>query len=145
MKNWFLVSVLLVMCSISLFAQDCQNANQNAKLVRSWVDLPPGMPEGLSFVEKAVYRSGDRIAVGIVQGFTEAELVDPKRLDRILSVLRLSFSQPQLITNEDDRSPRVTSLLLRFLRNELKGTRMEQRIADTEQYVFSQARTAPQK
>jgi len=145
MKNWFLVSVLLVVCSISLFAQECQNANQNAKLVRSWVDLPPGMPEGLSFLEKAIYRSGDRLAVGIVQGFTEAELVDRKRLDRILSLLRLSFSQPQLITNEDDRSPRVTSLLLRFLQSRLKGTQMEQRIADTEQYIFSQTRTAPQK
>jgi len=145
MKNWFLVSVLLVVCSISLFAQECQNANQNAKLVRSWVDLPPGMPEGLSFLEKAIYRSGDRLAVGIVQGFAEAELIDPKRLDRILSLLRLSFSQPQLITNEDDRSPRVTSLLLRFLQSRLKGTQMEQRIADTEQYIFSQTRTAPQK
>jgi hypothetical protein len=108
------------------------------KLVRSWVELEPWVPQGLSFLEKTIYRSGDGIALGIARAFTQEELVDPDRLGRILSIIRLSFSQPKYIVRDQVREPAVTNLLLSFLEHQCADKKLKQSIIDTESYVSSQ-------
>lgn len=115
-----------------------------AKMVRNWVELPLGLPEGSSFLEKYVYRGGDQVATGIVQGFSREELLNRNRLDRILSVVRLSFSQPQFIVRADAKKPRVTMLLLYFLEHEVSDKDAQKKIVETEKYVSSQAEQSGQ-
>ncbi len=67
----------------------------------------PSILQGDSFLETAIYRSGDRIALGIVHGFEQKELLEPARLNRILSIIRLSFSRPKYITRGQDKDPAV--------------------------------------
>jgi hypothetical protein len=119
----------------ALSTSDCYEP----ELVRSWVELPLGIAEGSSFLEQSIYWAGDRIAIGIMQGFTQKELLDRERLNRILSLVRLSFSQRKLITSEDSRNPRVTMLLLYFLEHEFRDKDTQKNIIETEQYVSSQA------
>jgi len=114
--------------------QDCYDA----KLVRSWVELPPWIAQGDSFLEKAIYRSGDRIALGIVHAFGRKELLEPDRLSRVLSIIRLSFSQPKYIARDEDRDPVVSMLLLSLLEHECEDKTAKQNIVDTEVYVSSQ-------
>jgi hypothetical protein len=124
----------LASCPEAPAASDCYDG----KLVRSWVELPLGFAEGSSFLEKSIYRGGDRIAIGIVQGFTQKELLDSDRLDRVLSLVRLSFSQPRFITRADARNPRVTMLLLYFLEHQFEDKNTQKKIIDTQLYVSSQ-------
>jgi len=119
--------------------EDCYNS----KGVRSWVELPLGGPEGITFLERTIYRSGDRIALGIVHGFTQSELLDPVRVRRILSVVRLSFSQPKYITRAEDKDPAVTMLLLSFLESREVDPSLKQTIRDTEDYVSKQTEAEP--
>lgn len=121
--------------SVISSAEDCYD---DPKLVRSWVELEPWVPEGLSFLEKTVYRSGDGIALGIARAFTQEELLDPGRLSRILSIIRLSFSQPKYIARDQDRTPAVTRLLLSFLEHQCTDKKLKESIVDTEIYVSSQ-------
>jgi hypothetical protein len=122
----------------SLCATDAAQDHYDAKLVRSWVELPSGVPEGNSFLEKTIYRSGDRIALGIAHGFTWKELLDPDRLPRVLSIIRLSFSRPNSITDREDRDPAVTMLLLSVLGHECKDEALKQNITETKKYVSTQ-------
>jgi hypothetical protein len=117
-------------------SEDCCD---DPKLVRSWVELEPWVPQGLSFLEKTIYRSGDGIALGIARAFTQEELLDSERIGRILSIIRLSFSRPEYIARAEDRTPSVTMLLLSFLELHCADKKLKQSIIDTETYVSSQA------
>jgi hypothetical protein len=141
MKN-ILVAGALMMCILASSASfsDASNGDDcdNAKLVRSWVELQPWVTQGNSFLEKNIYRNGDGIALGIARAFTQEELLDPDRLGRILSIIRLSFSQPNYIARDQDRRPAVTRLLLVFLENQSADSKTKRSIADAEAYVSSQ-------
>jgi len=115
--------------------EDCVDA----QLVKSWVELQPGLLDGNTFLQKSVYRSGDSIALGIVQAFTTSELLEPSRTDRIVSIVRLSFSHPEYIARNQDREPAVTMLLLSFLAHEQKDPKLEGRIADVQRAISPRA------
>ena len=115
--------------------EDCYDS----KLVRSWVELQTSVPEGNAFLEKTIYRSGDRIALGIVHAFTTKELLDPNRLNRTISIVRLSFSQPKYITRNQDKDPAVTRLLLSFLEYQCQDAKLRKNITDAEEYISTQA------
>ena len=140
MKFYIVTAAILMFTFAGLASSDSPGVEDcyDAKLVRSWVELEPLMLEGNSFLEKAIYRSGDRIALGVLHGFTEDELLDPSRVSRILSIIRLSFSQPKYITRSEDKHPAVTKLLLSFLKHQCEDKELKRKIADTEMYVSSQ-------
>jgi hypothetical protein len=141
MKSLF-VSAAVLMCIVACFASSSGISNaedcDNSKLVRSWVELQSGAAQGSSFLEKSIYRRGDGIALGLVRAFTQEELLDPDRLARIISIVRLSFSQPKYIERDQDRKPAVTSLLLAFLENHCADAKLKRNITDAEAYVSAQ-------
>ncbi|MGA8365718.1 MAG: hypothetical protein WB716_00220 [Candidatus Acidiferrales bacterium] len=110
----------------------------DAKWVRSVVELPLGMPGNDGGLATTIYRSGDRMALGIVRAFTEEELADPGRQARIISIVWLSFSRPNYITRDEDKNPAVTFLLLRLLESQHQDASLLQSIQATEKYVSKQ-------
>lgn len=86
--------------------------------VKSRVEPPAGIPmkkwypEGIAILENSISRSGDSIGKGIARVYPRRELRNPDRLERVLSLRRLSFSVPTIITNEEGKTPTVTMLLL---------------------------------
>ncbi len=140
MKAYIVAGAILMFTFAGLASSDTFGVEDcyDAKLVRSWVELEPSVPQGNSFLEKTIYRRGDKIALGVVHGFTQKELLDPARLSRILSIIRLSFSQPKYITRSQDKDPAVTRLLLSFLQHQCEDKELKQKIVDTEIYVSSQ-------
>ena len=129
--------ILLALMPAAVARADSNHKNDvyDAVVIRSWVELPPGLVEGNTFLEKSVYRMGDRIAVGIVYGFSKDELLEPTRVKRVLDSVRLSFSQPQFITREIDRKPRATALLLYFLEGHVEDPSLVESIRATESEV----------
>lgn len=113
-------------------------------MLRKWIETPPGFPkgswhpEGSSFVEKEIYRSGDRIALGIIHAYARHDLIDPDRLNRILSIMQLSFSQPAFIVRAEDKNPAVTMLLLFALEHDCKEIQEKEKIKSAERYISLQ-------
>ena len=131
--------------SLSKNVDPCpEDCNIDANIIRKWIDAPSGFPkgswfpEGFSFLEKEIYRSGDRVALGIIRAYTLKDLLDPDRLNRILPVMQLSFSQPEFIVRKEDRNPAVTMLLLFALEHDCKEMRLKEIIKDVESYISSQ-------
>jgi hypothetical protein len=65
-----------------------------------------------SSTEKAINRLGDRAAVGIMRRIGGESPTKPEEVRRILSVIKLAFAVPDIITYDGDRAPRATSFLL---------------------------------
>jgi hypothetical protein len=124
--------VMLLFGCVTASGQTCYET----KLVRSWAELPAGAPEGLSFTGKRIQWMGDRLAVALGHGFTDAELLDHDRLGRVLQMIKFSFSAPEVISDEDDRQPRVTLLLLRSLREQSGDEAAKKQISDAEAYII---------
>ena len=112
----------------------------DSKSAMSWVDVFGEAPGGISFQEKTINRSGDRVALGIVNAFTLTEMFEPSRLKHILSVVRVAFDEPSLITRDQDRRPAVTMLLLSYLEHEPSGAGLRQSILETEKYICTQTK-----
>jgi hypothetical protein len=76
---------------------------------------------GLSFIEKHLHRMGDQVALGVFQYLgarvnTVAEdSLSPLEMRMILYIVRKSFQYPELIQSEENRSPKATMVLLRYL------------------------------
>lgn len=107
-------------------AQDCKSDDfssfSNVKnAVQSWMALPKGMIVLDSFREKAIQRSGDSAAVAIAKVVSDADLQSPTTMTRVLFVLRMAFSAHQIIEVCSDREPRMTMILLEYLRHFQEG------------------------
>src|SRR5215471_7825873 len=75
----------------------------------------------VGFVETMVGRLGDGAAVGVIQYIGERkdsvseDSVSPEEIRRILDILRMSFAAPQIIEAPQNRSPKATLVLLKYL------------------------------
>jgi hypothetical protein len=128
------IASFLLLSSAAEGTNDCYDS----KLVRSWLEHPAWPLEGISWFDKTIYRSGDRIALGIVHAFTTTEMVEPDRVKRIVSLLRLSFSKPELIARERDSDPAVTTLLLSFLEQHQSDQSVRESIAAAGRFIATQ-------
>jgi hypothetical protein len=107
-------------------AQDCKSDDfssfSNVKnSVQSWMASPKGMIVLDSFREKAIQRSGDSAAVAIAKVVSDADLQSPTTMTRVLFILRMAFSAHQIIEVCSDRDPRMTMILLEYLRHFQEG------------------------
>jgi hypothetical protein len=122
----------------------------SSDVIRNWIDetpsgLPKGdwEPEGIWFVEIALYRSGDCFALGIVNTYTQKELLDPDRLGQVLRLIRVSFSRPRDIERPKDKDPAATMRLLSALEQGCRDVKRKEKITDTQKYILSQIANEP--
>lgn len=122
-------------------AQDCKSDDfssfSNVKnSVQSWMALPKGMIVLDSFREKAIQRSGDSAAVAIAKVVSDADLQSPTTMTRVLFILRMAFSAHQIIEVCSDRDPRMTMILLEYLRHFQEG-RFEAEIGKAKSLILA--------
>lgn len=73
------------------------------------------------FVDTLVTRLGDGAAVGVIQylGARKAnvseDLTSPQEISRILYIIRTAFAAPKIIEADENRSPKATLVLLKYL------------------------------
>jgi hypothetical protein len=141
------IAQIIVICTVSSIAfsgaRQSTSDGYDSKLIRAWVEYDPAFLAGNSWLEKSVYRSGDRIALGIAHAFSTAEILEPNRLNRILAIVRLSFSQPALIREKPDADPAVTTLLLSFIEHQQSDPDATQKVIETQRYISMQLKNEP--
>ena len=147
MRNVIGIMFAIITCMVAVTVANesfSQRHYTDIDTVKSWIEPPAGilmrewMPEGASFIEANIARSGDWVGRTIARAYEKEELLDPDRLGRVLSLIRLSFSDPKIIVPIEDKNPRVTMLLLFFLKQECKDIKLHQKIIDAEIYITEQ-------
>lgn len=137
-------TIIICQASVAMANESSCGCYIDIDSIKNMVEPPAGIPmkkwypEGISIMEDSIIRSGDRIGYGIARAFSRRELRDPDRLDRVLSLMRLSFSEPQMITSPADKTPTVTMLMLFALKQECEDIRLRQKIIDAEIYISEQ-------
>jgi hypothetical protein len=136
--------LIIFICGASISSAGASAPYVRGEAIRNWIETPKGMPkghwkpEGSSFIEKGIIRSGDSLARGVVHAYSYKALLDPDRLDRVLTLIRLSFSEPDHIQLKENKNPADTMRLLFALEQDCKDLKLKDKIIDTERYVFSQ-------
>lgn len=75
----------------------------------------------VSFAEKRVARLGDGAAVGMILFIGDRKMtvsdepLSPEEVRRMLLIVRMSFEVPKIIEADEDRSPKATLVLLKYL------------------------------
>ncbi|HLK08794.1 MAG TPA: hypothetical protein VKV30_12645 [Candidatus Angelobacter sp.] len=136
------LALLLSLIGIAAYGQGCDQSTTNVKI---WLQMPPGSTEWAGIVEKQVDRSGDAVAIGIARTLTPKEMLEPNWLDRILPLIRHSFRNPDFIVVKEDREPRVTLVLLSYLKAEITDENERKRVIDTLQFILQQTQSKPSR
>lgn len=92
--------------------------------------------------EKTFNRSGDLVAVAVLKTLDDNEIASPEHANDVLLILHMAFACPQrCVKVTDDRSPRMTLLLLEHL-NEITRGKIHANIEDAKQFILQQASKA---
>lgn len=115
----------VVMLSSNTIAQ----SSSDLALVRSALtSYELGVHE--SVIERHLPSLGDRTAVAIMKLGSISDLGDAKKIPAYLELIRLAFSYPDAISDQIDKQPGVTFVLLDYLSLRTKDPEILAKIAD---------------
>jgi hypothetical protein len=95
----------------------------------------------VSFVEKNIPTHGDQTSIALLKTFADDELSNARIVRSFLPLIRQSFSQPESISIDIDKKPRVTLFLLKYLQRNISDTQTQRDIEETIKFV--EEKTAP--
>src|SRR5579862_2181438 len=120
--------LLLLACGVLFFAGTINAQSEptdpySLNLVKSVMKLNSGGQKFiLTTTQKGIYRLGDCISIAIIKTLNEQDLSDPVTVKAFLPLIRQAFDQPQLISRESDKTPKLTIFLLKSLLQDRKST-----------------------
>ena len=88
--------------------------------------------------ENHIPRLGDACAIAILKIVGEPNLTDPKTVKAILLTINSAFFSPQRIAIAEDRNPRVTLFLLKYLKQNVRDAELQQDVLKTMKFVETQ-------
>ena len=92
---------------------------------------------------KYLPRLGDKVGIAIVKIYTSSEIMEPKTVRLFLPVIQMAFQYPQLISDEEDRKPAVTELLLNHLRENISDSTLKAEISKVEKQILQMTAKSP--
>jgi len=140
MRLWTLFIIVFV-CTDSAFAGICKSSDDFSSLDAVKATVRRIIETGgiTGWDDKLLNRSGDMAALAIVKTMPDAELTKPDKSERVLDVLRLSFScLDRCVKSCSDQEPQLTLLLLDHLRENSKGP-LRAKIEETRKFVIQES------
>ncbi|HKF20854.1 MAG TPA: hypothetical protein VKE93_04750 [Candidatus Angelobacter sp.] len=104
---------------------------------------------GMSFVQTALNRMGDKAALGVLQYLGERKTTvsedstSAEEVKMILYIVRTSFAAPSLIDSEENRAPKATMVLLKYLGSLRTANTARDDLQQTIELVERIKRTSP--
>ena len=143
MKTVHLLLVIVLSLPPLAFGQDWQDCKPDGdfsfKEIKAAVRRVTTGNGYTGWDEKTFFRSGDLVAVAILQTIADKDMSSPEGTKSVLSIVRTAFECPQrCIKATDDRHPRVTLLLLDHLR-EITPQNTHSDIAEAEKFILKQS------
>ena len=141
MKRSYLLLTAVVVMTLLAFGQDWQDCHPNGS--HSFKELKNAV-RGVTtthifygFDDKTFSRSGDLVSVAILQTLDDNEMMSPRTLGQVPSIIRAAFACPsRCVAAAGDRQPRVTLLLLEHMHNAAAGSAQSE-IDETKNYVLA--------
>jgi hypothetical protein len=104
---------------------ECQTApvrqNTDIQVVNGILgELQGGLITG--FTIKRLTRMGDGVAASAIQAYSLDQLKEESMAKTIAEMISISFSSPSLIQNDGDKTPKMSKLLLCYLRDNVRTT-----------------------
>jgi serine/threonine-protein kinase RIO1 len=91
-----------------------------------------------SWTQKRLQVLGDRVSIAVIKILKPADFDDPQVVRDVLPIIRDSFSEPQLISSDVDKEPKVTLVLLGYLHQRMDSHIEAQRdIEEVTRFVTS--------
>lgn len=78
--------------------------------VKTYLQLPARSTIG--YLDRALYRTGDRTAVALLKILPKEKLLDSENIKRYLPILETAFSVPDEVQTPEDREPDVAFFVL---------------------------------
>jgi hypothetical protein len=141
-----IMRILILICCLFLtasfaFAQnrteETDGDTYSVRFIRDAVKNP-NFVLGVSFTEKRINRMGDGISIALVKIYDVDELKNPQNIKNYLPLMEAAFVAPRIVTIAEDKNPKVTMFLLRFLQTEVSDAGLKAKIADTIKYIEKQ-------
>jgi hypothetical protein len=115
--------VATILLAVSICSAICQQAKPNvddntAAINGALVELRAGLFTG--FAEKQLTQLGDEAANTIIRDHTLEEMRSEPTAIAIARLIAISFSSPLRIAKEADKTPKMSALLLAYLRSAVK-------------------------
>ena len=85
-------------------------------------------------------RLGDRVAIAITKIYSGPDLADSQNVRLYLPFIREAFTNAQKISDEEDKNPSVTMLLLRRLAETVTDPSLREEISEVEAFVLQSAK-----
>ena len=135
-KTWIVLFLMALFLTRPASTQISSNVDAE-HVVRAILESPkPGITyTGLE--EKQLSRMGDSAAVAVTKVLSGKQ-VSSRDVDRVLLVIRLAFSAPELIQSPVDREPRTSLFILKALEGSASEAQLKS-IAATSFFLHSQA------
>jgi hypothetical protein len=125
----------------STFAQDKVKEQDDdiysIRLVKESVKNPD-LALGFSVTEKHINWLGDRVSIALLKIYDADGLKDPQNIRNYLPIVRAAFVAPRIVRLAEDRKPKVTMFLLKYLEREITGANLKAQISDAIQYIGEQ-------
>jgi len=139
------LSCVVLLCAAPLGGQIEGADPYSIRLVQNNMQIAEaGLAGTLASVNKHLQRLGDGISIALLKIMEEQNFTDPKTVEASLSLIRLSFSYPQIISLEADKKPKVTLFLLKHLDQNVFDSQTKRDIQETIQYVERQTKSQEQ-
>ncbi len=141
-----IMRILILFCCLFLtasfaFAQSkTKESNEDVysvEFIRNAVKNP-NLALGVSFTEKRINRLGDGISIALLKIYDANELENPQNIKNYLPLIEAAFVAPRIITIAEDKNPKITMFLLKFLQKEVTDTEIRTKISDTIKYIEKQ-------
>lgn len=109
---------------------ETQTDPYNVNLVQSAIKM---YAQGIhvSILDKRLRRLGDQVSIALIKIYSVDELSKPETVRSFLPVIQEAFSNPPAITQETDKKPSVTLILLKYLRGSITDVQTQQSIDNT--------------
>jgi hypothetical protein len=94
--------------------------------------------------DKLLAQLGDNAAIAILKLVSPKDLLKPSTVDGCLYVIVGAFSNPQVISGDINKDPKVTLFLLGYLYDKENDPELKKHIEQTKEYVENHARRSTQ-
>src|SRR5205085_2315656 len=98
----------------------------------------PDLALGFSVTEKHINWLGDRVSIALLKIYDADGLKDPQDIRNYLPIVRAAFVAPRIVRLVEDRKPKVTMFLLKYLEREVTDTNLKAQISDAIKYIGEQ-------
>ncbi len=133
-----LVVVLILCLSRCLISEElCKtSATTYSSDIEAVLNLPAGT--SLSFFDKHIAWMGDDAAVALIRMGATDKLSSPDYARKVLYVVRVAFDCPRCILQEENRTTRVSVLLLDTMESRVQDAQLRKEISGVREHIKKQ-------